>query len=945
MGGSKKVTIGYKYYLGMHMVLCHGPIDQLRSMYVGERRIYEGAYITSSTRLEIKKKNLFGGKKKEGGVSGFLDIMFGEEDQEQNDYLKAKLGVSELGFNIPTFRGVTSVVLRRMYLSAMTPYIKPWAFLITRFASRDWLPSWKDISAGSANPAHMIRECLTDSSWGLGYSTTKIDNDSFSEVAEALFNESFGLSLILSGQTQIEDFIQDILAHISGVIYQDKATNAFKLKLIRDDYTVGTLPVFNETNILSLDNFERAQYAEMVNEVIIVYRPLGEREDRSVTVQNYASIQAQEGIISQTIEYPGLDRENIAYRVAQRELQQYSNPLASIRLTTNRDGWDLNPGDVFNLNWPDLGIDTVTFRVVSVNIGTQVKGSIIIDAVEDIFSLPTNTYLEEQESSWVDPTGQEAEDIPTEDRQPYEATYWDVQNNMIDGIIAETTIIDGLMYYRVKEPDYTVFNWDLYTTIAATPVDEDYTLIDTGDFTPTATLVNDLTLQDFPLSGDTQVITIENEDFVEGFYINDGSDDGYDDDDGLEGKYALIGNEIVLIVDIVWNTPIEVTIKRGWLDTIPEEHSAGTVIWFAEDKAGLDQNVYTTSTVVSSRPVIRTLTDVYDFTAVTADTFTIQGRQGLPYPPQYVKIGSDSSVTPSLPGTTPTFYPDTDLNDRNPIKVTWQDRNRLSQTIAPELQNTAFFTNSSSITPETTTSYVLTFYNEEGTQVAEKTVTGVQEYVWDTEETDTGAPIYINDEVRVVIKAKRVDADGTFFSYQEYDYTVTRPDAPENTVPPVIIEVSGGLLTTSEGTWINGPVDSYTYQWTRDGVDIPGETAASYTLQAIDLNADLVCVIRAQDDSINGWNKAPSNTIIPVPPVNTSLPIASNIGLNATCTIGIWDHFPTSYTYQWYDNGVLIPGEINSNYTMDPTDVDVTCRVTAINILGSTEAESNAINP
>ena len=28
-GGSKEVTVGYKYYVGMHMILCHGPVDNI----------------------------------------------------------------------------------------------------------------------------------------------------------------------------------------------------------------------------------------------------------------------------------------------------------------------------------------------------------------------------------------------------------------------------------------------------------------------------------------------------------------------------------------------------------------------------------------------------------------------------------------------------------------------------------------------------------------------------------------------------------------------------------------------------------------------------------------------------------------------------------------------------------------------------------------------------
>ena len=45
--GSKSVTVGYRYYAGMHLALCHGPVDSLNKIVVGERTAWSG----SSSRL------------------------------------------------------------------------------------------------------------------------------------------------------------------------------------------------------------------------------------------------------------------------------------------------------------------------------------------------------------------------------------------------------------------------------------------------------------------------------------------------------------------------------------------------------------------------------------------------------------------------------------------------------------------------------------------------------------------------------------------------------------------------------------------------------------------------------------------------------------------------------------------------------------------------------
>lgn len=136
MGGrSKKVTVGYKYYLGMHMVLCHGPVDKIVRIRVDERDAWVGNRRTG--RITIRKPDLFGGESREGGIQGDIDFMPGEPTQGVNDYLSSKLGAL-----VPAFRGVTSVVLRQVYIG-LNPYLKKWDFRVSRVLTRqDGIPQW-----------------------------------------------------------------------------------------------------------------------------------------------------------------------------------------------------------------------------------------------------------------------------------------------------------------------------------------------------------------------------------------------------------------------------------------------------------------------------------------------------------------------------------------------------------------------------------------------------------------------------------------------------------------------------------------------------------------------------------------------------------------------------------------------------------------------------------
>lgn len=73
------------------------------------------------------------------------------------------------------------------------------------------------------NPAHIIRECLTNRDWGLGYASVEIGS-SFTPAADTLYAEGFGLSLIWQQDSSIEDFIGSVLDHIDATLFIDRRT-------------------------------------------------------------------------------------------------------------------------------------------------------------------------------------------------------------------------------------------------------------------------------------------------------------------------------------------------------------------------------------------------------------------------------------------------------------------------------------------------------------------------------------------------------------------------------------------------------------------------------------------------------------------------------------------------------------------------------------------------
>lgn len=70
--------------------------------------------------------------------------------------------------------------------------------------------------------------------------------------------------------------------------------------------------------------------------------------------------------------------------------------------------------------------------------------------------------------------------------------------------------------------------------------------------------------------------------------------------------------------------------------------------------------------------------------------------------------------------------------------------------------------------------------------------------------------------------------------------------SPANTVAPVIsgtLEIDS-ILTVSNGTWTGSPT-SYTYQWKRNGSNIPGETSSTYSTKNDDGGQTITCTVTA----------------------------------------------------------------------------------------------------
>ncbi len=726
-GSSKKQTVGYRYRMGLHLVLCQGPVDAVQEIQMGERTAWGDASRTplptgyGLASIGINQPYLFGGDEREGGVVGTIDVLPGGATQGRNDYLMARLGSA-----IPAFRGVLSLVARKILFAANNPYIKPWAVRVRRFTAgwhdapwNEWnaeVRTWDDdigqeVSVGM-NPAHILVQCLTDPHWGMGYPQDSI-GWSFWNASWALADEGFGLNLIWTRQQPIESFIGQVLDHIGGILYTDPEQGTFELKLLRDDYWISSLPQLGPDEIVRLERFERAQWGELPNELTVVYADWQTGGDATVTVENLAAIQLQGGVINQRRDYPGVNHGPLAARLALRDLRALGSPLARMSLTVARDTLERPPlpGDVFLLNWPRLGIDQMVVRVTGIDTGTLGALEWRIEAMEDVFGLdsavlaPPPPVIEEPALEPLPPALVLAVEIP----------YWELARSLSRAELDYLTDTDAAVGALAAAGGVGQLNWQLATGASA----GDLTNVASEDYAPLLALdaalpASEVDVLNLPVTAISQPGRL------------------------AVGDYAYLVDDAGEIVEAVAVLAFDaanarVDLARGVLDTTPHAHPAGTRLigvgeWLAAEGA---ERAPGESVFVAAIP--RTSTDQGDAElASNAQPMLLTGRQALPYPPGRIRL--NGQIEPAVVA--------------GDLSVTWAHRDRTQQTAYLVQQNEG------DIGPEPGVTYSVRILDRNNTLVHTASgITGTN-FVWDvaTAATDAGA---LGDHITVEITAER----------------------------------------------------------------------------------------------------------------------------------------------------------------------------------------------
>ncbi|KLV09564.1 hypothetical protein ABT56_00295 [Photobacterium aquae] len=646
MGSKKKQTVGYRWFWGQHLVLCHGPVDFIQRIWFGEK-VGFGARVGSNRRVRIREPELFGDRDQHGGVIGDVDICLGGANQGVNDYLAEQCAQVIDGQSVVSaFRYLAALVFRKpeMGNSSYPPAV---AVEVARLKTGwDGQPMWyldkaiigegRDLDsvsamgAGGLNAAHIIHELIECPEWGTG--NRNIDEGAFRRCADKLYDEGFGLNAHWVKQQPVEQFIKDICRYINGYVFTDEASGKVTMRLARDDYDPEAIPVLTVSQIRAVRHVRRRSQADLINTLTVTYTDWKTYDKAAVTVMNSALLHATGRTIGDSVDFPMIHDDKLAYRVAMRELRMLSARLMTCELYCDTSAAVYQPGDVVRVVFPPAGLDHIV-RVQKKRRGSLANPEVKLEVMEDIFASATGDYTPPPPSNWKDPISQPQ---PIKKQALIELPYWVLANTFNPSELAALNEASCFVGWCAERPTGDTLGADLY-----------YNHFDRWVYSHRASFAPRTVLLEPVSYTDTQLPLF-------------GRDLAAQDLPML----CQLGEELIVIHSLEGDVA---QVKRGILDTMPAIHAAMTEVISLDGDALATE--FTSGEQVRLRGLTVTPRGTLDEALATEVGIELQGRMIRPLCVTNVQVNGE-------------YWPDVATL---PLVVTLSHRNRISEVAEPHL--------------------------------------------------------------------------------------------------------------------------------------------------------------------------------------------------------------------------------------------------------------------
>lgn len=254
-GGSQTVVSGYEFYLSWAQGICLGPVDVLYTVYREDHCVWSG-------ELECPAS---------GGVEsitlegmGEMQFFFGTDDQEAPDELKDLAADSTL---CPDYKRLCYAFFNDCSIGSYNraPNMR---FVIRKSPEFSFAVGKHVIEDYKYNPAHAFYYILANK---VGLNSDYVDSEiSFEYVADVLYHEPIGVSILMDRQLEALSYLETLISHIGGILIWNIAAK-LELSLVREEKHTARMLTVDDSVIDGDLDLSRNSWIETINDIKVQF--------------------------------------------------------------------------------------------------------------------------------------------------------------------------------------------------------------------------------------------------------------------------------------------------------------------------------------------------------------------------------------------------------------------------------------------------------------------------------------------------------------------------------------------------------------------------------------------------------------------------------------------------------------------------------------------------
>lgn len=411
------ITVAYRSYIGEAFALCYGQDRHVQRITVEDRLMYQAGldFDNAGSGFLIDDPQAWGGDQPpgEGGQYSHCVVTRGNYTDSTNTYLEQMLATPPN--RCPSLRGISTLisygpsgpVVESGYFAAggvgFTPRLKEWK-VVVRAQPNNLATGFHKIGR-HANPMEIIYECATSLEFGAKVPLEELNLTNWRSLAEDLAEEETGWSGRIQGPTSPGEVVKDVMGQID-MVPDFSPSLGLGFRLIRRDYSFGSLRILDKSVITRIDEFTPGTYDDTLNKIQVEYPQEQENnfKPRKALYIDPANQQIQGGrIVPQTAKFLGVADFDMAQVIATRMGRAESLPRAPLECSVFPSWGRLTyQGEVVLFQWSSPSLQVV-MRVLKITPNGPDERDYRLVLIEDQFSTGLRTFASPGESQHADP--------------------------------------------------------------------------------------------------------------------------------------------------------------------------------------------------------------------------------------------------------------------------------------------------------------------------------------------------------------------------------------------------------------------------------------------------------------------------------------------------------------------------------------------------------------